>query len=132
MDEAGWKRKIIKEINDAGGYAIRIEDKHAVGRLDTLIVVPGALVVFAVEFKMIRGKSFGPTPRQFAEGMRIRNRGYPLVPMLIGITPDGYIVVAEWTDNVFLEHKTSYVDCTTDIKDVAAILRRVGGQHAGQ
>lgn len=68
--ESDIKRKIVKEFRDRGHYARRIEDSFSVGFPDMIIMMP-AMPVFFVEAKIIRGVSFGPTPRQHIELSRL-------------------------------------------------------------
>lgn len=72
--EADVKRAMVKEINRAGGYARRIEDQYAVGILDTVLIPPRGITFFC-EVKLIRGQSFGPTPRQWEEMRRVEEAG---------------------------------------------------------
>ena len=130
MDESGWKRKIVKEINEAGGYALRIEDKHAVGRLDTLIVVPREPTVFMVEFKIVRGGAFGPTPRQYEEGKQIERRGYPLLPVLAGVIDDDRIMVAYWCKIVRWASESEWAGIAKNTAEFMDLLRTVGKSYA--
>lgn len=75
MDEAAHKRKLVAEINALrGGYARRLEDRHAVGLLDMIIKLPSHPWFWA-EGKLVKGNLFGPTERQWVEGERIEATG---------------------------------------------------------
>lgn len=94
MNEADHKRKLVAEVNALrGGYACRIEDRFAVGRLDLIIKLPGHPVFFA-EGKKIKGNLFGPTERQFLEGRRLEAADIPA--LLIG-WKDKLMYVSPWT-----------------------------------
>jgi len=86
MNEADVKRAMVQSVKDAGGYARRIEDQHAVGVYDLILIPPG-LPVFTAEVKMIKGDSFGPTPRQAIELQRVafaaKDAGH-VIPVMIG------------------------------------------------
>src|SRR4249920_1004887 len=77
---------MIKSIKEAGGYARRIEDQYAVGMVDT-ILIPRGLPAFLAEVKVVKGPTFGPTPRQFEELCRIGkaadDNGH-VIPIMIG------------------------------------------------
>ena len=53
MNESEFKRQLVKQLLDEGGYARRLEDKYAVGTLDLLLVTRGH-VIYA-EAKILRG-----------------------------------------------------------------------------
>jgi hypothetical protein len=105
MKEADVKRKMIKSMHEAGGYARRIEDQYAVGVYDT-ILIPHGLPVFMAEVKVIRGTHFGPTPRQMVELQRVTDvaalSGH-VIPVMIG-----------WQEGVFYFHKPKMVINKTD------------------
>lgn len=83
MNEAEAKRRIVENIKARGGYARRIEDQFSVGFPDLVIQTSEALPVFFTEAKIIRGLSFGPTPRQYVEMSRLAVSRYS-VPVLAG------------------------------------------------
>lgn len=86
MDEAGHKAVIAKTIKVAGGYARRIEDQYAVGILDMVVILPNSTITFFAEFKMVRGLSFGMTPKQHDEAKTITNAHNPHArAVLVGI-----------------------------------------------
>jgi len=95
MNEATIKRRMVKSIQEAMGYARRIEDQFGVGIMDT-ILIPVGLPVFFAEVKIIRGPTFGPTPRQFEELRRVKFAATPndhAIPIMIG-----------WRDNTYYFH----------------------------
>jgi hypothetical protein len=105
MNESELKTKMVKSVRDHGGYARRIEDSFAVGTLDT-ILVPRGLPVFMAEVKMIRGLSFGPTPRQYIEMIRVKEaagNGNHIIPVLIG-----------WKNDTFYFHEPIQTVKATD------------------
>lgn len=71
-NEADYKRWMVKQVQERGGYARRIEDQFAVGTLD-LVLIPVGAPVFFVEVKMVTGNRFKPSLRQFVEMQRIEN-----------------------------------------------------------
>lgn len=84
--EANVKRAIVKSMKEGGGYARRFEDQYAVGVYDMLLI-PKGLPVFAAEIKLVKGRHFGPTPRQMIELQRIADVGSPnnhVIPVMIG------------------------------------------------
>jgi len=92
VNEADVKRKMVKSVQKHGGYARRFEDQFAVGILDT-IFIPRGLPVFMAEVKMIRGSTFGPTPRQYVELMRVKGVAYSgghIIPVMIGYKDGNY------------------------------------------
>ena len=92
MNEADCKRELVKAVKALGGQARRIEDSWAVGVLDLIIKLPRVPPVFA-EGKIIKGNLFGPTPAQFAEGMKWIWAGVDAV--LIG-WQDKEIYISQW------------------------------------
>ena len=105
MNESELKTKMVKNVKDNGGYGRRIEDQFAVGILDTLLV-PRGLPVFMAEVKIIRGVSFGPTPRQYIEMMRVVEAAYKgghVIPVLIG-----------WKNDTFYFHEPIQTVKATD------------------
>jgi len=92
VNEASVKRKMIASIKQHGGYARRIEDQFAVGVMDT-ILIPKGLPVFLAEVKLIRGSTFGPTPRQYIELMRVKDAADKyghVIPVMIGYKDGNY------------------------------------------
>ena len=91
---------MVKSVKDAGGYARRIEDQYAVGIVDT-ILIPRNLPVFMAEVKIVKSRSFAPTPRQYVELCKIAeaggNMGY-VIPVVIG-----------WGDGNFYFHEPAEV-----------------------
>lgn len=86
MNESDVKRKMVESVKSCGGYARRIEDQYAVGVFDTMFIPKGLPVIFA-EVKIVRGTTFGPTPRQLIELDRVKyataNTGHA-IPIIIG------------------------------------------------
>lgn len=101
-NEADVKRAVVKEFKSRGHYARRIEDAYSVGFPD-LILIPKGYPVFFTEAKIIRGSSFGPSPRQFIEMGRMAISKHS-VPTLLG-----------WEDGVHYLHyyaqKVQIVSC---------------------
>lgn len=75
MNEADWKRKIVKQFKDAGHYARRIEDQYSVGFPD-LVIGPSGMATVFVEVKIVRGQKLAPSPRQYIELMALHNPPY--------------------------------------------------------
>lgn len=93
LSESDYKRKLVAEVNRMpGGYARRIEDRFAVGVLDLIVKLPDRPIVFA-EGKLIKGFLFGPTERQYAEGVRLDKAGVRSV--LLG-WKQGQMYVSKW------------------------------------
>lgn len=85
--EAEYKGKIVSALNDAGGYATRVEDQYRVGILDLILSMPSTGVVLA-EAKRFTGTFFEPSARQYIEMRRIDDGGG--VALLIGIKHEHY------------------------------------------
>jgi hypothetical protein len=66
MNESDYKTAIVKKAKKAGWYARRIEDKYGVGFPD-MIIRPKRLPVCFIEAKIITGRQFSPSPRQYIE-----------------------------------------------------------------
>jgi hypothetical protein len=114
MRESDYKRRLVADINHmAGGYAFRIEDRFAVGRLDLVLKYPDLPICFA-EGKVINGNFFEPTPRQFVEGTMIIAAGLHVV--LIG-WKDGRMYLTDW------QEKADMRTCSTfpNLKDMDAL-----------
>jgi hypothetical protein len=95
--EADYKRKLVAEINRLPeGYARRIEDRFAVGVLDMIIKLPDKRIFFA-EGKVIDGNLFGPSERQYHEGLRLQ--AAHIWCLLIG-WKHGAMYVSEWVEKV--------------------------------
>ena len=93
LSESDYKRKLVAEINRIpGARAQRIEDRYGLGILDLLIKLPG-VPTFWAEGKVIKDNMFGPTQRQFAEGLKWIDVGMQAV--LIG-WHHGAIYVSSW------------------------------------
>lgn len=88
MNEADYKRRVVSQFKELGGYARRIEDSYSVGFPD-LILIPRGGVVFFCEAKIVRGKSFSPTARQYVELHRLSLSPQHAVPCVLGF--DGYL-----------------------------------------
>lgn len=92
MNEADYKRQLVKEVKLLGGHARRVEDRWAVGVLDLIIKLPGRPLIFA-EGKVIDGHQFAPTPAQHAEGVKWVKAG--IGALLIG-WQDKSMYVSPW------------------------------------
>lgn len=65
--ESEYKTEFVHALRRRDGwYAIRMEDRYAVGRPDILIGIPFGPTVL-IEAKIIRGPSFRPEARQWIE-----------------------------------------------------------------
>ena len=96
-EESDLKTKLVAQCKKAGAYARRFEDRYGVGILDTLVIFDSLPVCF-VEAKIIHGREFGPTERQWIEGTRvIKVGGAHAVPVLVGWNEDKLMYVGEWT-----------------------------------
>jgi len=90
--ESDIKRKMVRSMREANGYARRIEDQYGVGIMD-MILIPVGLPAYFAEVKVIRSTTFGPTLRQHVELERIREVGHSsghVVPLMIGWRNDVY------------------------------------------
>lgn len=75
MNESERKRTLVASINAMpSAYARRLEDRWAVGVLDLIIKLPTHQILWA-EGKIIDGLQFGPSERQYVEGLRIQKAG---------------------------------------------------------
>jgi hypothetical protein len=80
--ESDYKAEMVKAINDAGGYATRVEDQYRVGLLDLIFSMPSTGIVLA-EAKRFTGLCFEPRARQFIEMCRVDKGGG--LALLIGV-----------------------------------------------
>ena len=85
--EADEKRKIVEAMRKAGGYARRIEDSFSVGFPDLIVGHPDLPHLFVIEAKIVRGKFYEPTPRQYIELTRLKPWTFPIV---LGITSERF------------------------------------------
>lgn len=68
--ESTVKAEMVRKARLSSWYARRFEDQYAVGIPDlTLIPVGGP--VYWIEMKLLKGTTFGPTPRQAEELVRL-------------------------------------------------------------
>lgn len=125
-DEAEHKTKLVAQCKRVGAYSRRFEDRYGVGILDVLVIFPGHPVCF-IEGKIIRGRNFGPTERQWIEGNRVLAvKGGHAIPILVGWTEDsGLMYVGEWTK--ILPTKACIYQLKGD--DYAATLWRYLREH---
>lgn len=68
------KTAFIKRLRERNWYARRLEDQFAVGVMDMVVGIPFGPTV-AIEAKIVRGQTFGPTPRQLIELQRWEHEG---------------------------------------------------------
>lgn len=95
-EESDLKTKLVTQAKKAGAYARRFEDRYGVGILDTLVIFDSMPVCF-VEAKMIHGREFGPTERQWIEGNRVlKAGGAHAVAVLVGWDEYKMMYVGEW------------------------------------
>lgn len=85
--EADYKRKIVADMKEAGGYGRRIEDQFAVGVPDLLLSLRETGIILA-EVKRFTGNFFKPSPRQYVEMERINHAGG--VTVLVGVKMGRY------------------------------------------
>ena len=84
MNEADYKRKIVRQIKIEGGWGRRFEDQYAVGITD-LILIPLGGPPFVAEVKIVK-PTWGATDRQLLELKRIKTAGKDtVVTLLIGV-----------------------------------------------
>lgn len=103
--ESDYKAMLVKQARQAGAYARRLEDRYGVGVLDIVIIPPAGLVYF-IEAKRIEHRSFGPTDRQYIEGLRIIKANGTARPLLVGWDEYGVLYIAPgWPK------KTSKLNC---------------------
>ena len=94
LKEADYKHRLVAEVNRLPGHhASRVEDKYVPGRLDLIFKLPGREAFWA-EGKVIKNNVFGPTPIQFAEGVKWIEAGMRVI--LIG-WHYGAIYLSPWT-----------------------------------
>lgn len=72
--ESKLKAELVADCRKHGAYARRLEDRYAIGLLDLTIKFPGHPHLLA-EGKIVEHQSFGPTQRQFVEGLRYIEAG---------------------------------------------------------
>lgn len=86
MNESDYKTAIVKQAKAIGWYARRIEDKYGVGFPD-MVVIPKSWTTCFIEAKIVTGRQFSPSPRQFIELININeNRPYARA-IVLGIEP---------------------------------------------
>jgi len=83
MNEAGYKRELVKQFQKLGHYAHRVEDAYSVGFPD-LILIPKGYPTFFCEAKIVRGVSFGPSARQKIELDRLSVSRKYAIPCILG------------------------------------------------
>jgi len=120
ISEASIKGVMVKSVQNAGGYARRIEDQFLVGMPDTILIPKGCPVFFA-EVKKVRGQQLAPSPRQYIEMMRINNAWMGPKPrcaiaIIIG-WKDGNYYFHETAEKVFLADCFSVTTSTMDFND---------------
>lgn len=86
-EETRRKRELVKLFRKQGGYARRIEDAYSVGFPDMVLIPPNGLVFFC-EAKIIRGRKFAPSPRQYVELLRLSLSPQHSVPCVLGFDGD--------------------------------------------
>ena len=113
MNEASRKKKLVAEVNALGGKARRHEDKYAVGLLDLEIKLPDHPHLLA-EGKLIKGNLFGPTLRQYYEGVDWKAAGTEV--LLIGWKGD-VMAISPWCKD-----QVDYRQCFTGAANVSTLL----------
>lgn len=113
MNEAEYKRRLVKEFQKLGHYARRIEDAYSVGFPD-LILVPNCYPSFVCEAKIVRGQSFGASPRQLIELRRLSNSPKHVVPCILGFL-DKEIYLHRAADSVKI------IECTAKRNDETVV-----------
>jgi hypothetical protein len=104
MNEADHKARLVKQINSAGGWAERWEDKYRPGILDLVLKLPlDPSVVFA-EGKLIKGNLFAPSELQWIKGQKMKTAGIEV--LLIGWkNADHRMYISPWVE------KANIKDC---------------------
>lgn len=74
-NESRYKSELVKQGRAFGDYARRIEDQFAVGVPDILYGIEGGPTLL-IEAKIIKGSTFGPSPRQYEELRRWAESGH--------------------------------------------------------
>lgn len=93
--ESAVKAAMVNKARAAKWYARRFEDQYAVGTPDVMLVPPGG-PVYWIEVKILRGATYGPTPRQAEELRRLGETG-AVVPLVGGYrVSDHYISFYKW------------------------------------
>ena len=96
VKESALKTRLCADINKIqGAYAVRHEDRYAVGRLDMIIKLPLHPIFFAEAKLIVGGFLFAPSSRQFIEGKRIKAAGLEAI-LVAWKRLDLY--VSEWTE----------------------------------
>lgn len=91
--EAAYKTQMVKDVITMGGWARRFEDQYTVGQPDCIFILPERDVCFA-EVKRFTGNIFGPSPRQYAELVRIQKSSTKVAAVVIGIRDDWYYIAS--------------------------------------
>jgi hypothetical protein len=101
MNEADHKARLVKQINSAGGWAERWEDKYRPGILDLVLKLPQRPIVFA-EGKMIHGRLFFPTELQWLKGQRMIDAG--ITVLMIGWKNNTHeMYISPWAEKVHID-----------------------------
>lgn len=89
--EAAYKTQMVKDVITMGGWARRFEDQYTVGQPDCIFILPDRHPCFA-EVKRFTGNVFGPSPRQYAELIRIQKSSTKVAACIIGIKENRFYI----------------------------------------
>lgn len=117
--EAAYKTQMVKDVITMGGWARRFEDQYTVGQPDCIFILPERDVCFA-EVKRFTGNLFGPSPRQYAELVRIQKSSTKVAACVIGIRNDIFHIANPalvvdiryatlWSASTFIEALENYL-----------------------
>lgn len=117
--EAAYKTQMVKDVITMGGWARRFEDQYTVGQPDCIFILPDRHPCFA-EVKRFTGFKFGPTPRQYAELVRIQQSSTKVAACVIGITYGQFFIAnpklvidinvdRTWTGATFIKALEAYL-----------------------
>ena len=95
MNELDWQARIVKRLNDQGGYGTKIDTSNLMGRPDLLLATPEArMFMVEVKYEKLWNKNtmrtISITPRQHEE-IRLINEGggTALVLVVVSILEPG-------------------------------------------
>lgn len=138
--ESQEKTMAVAEVIARGGYARRLEDQYTVGMPDMIVALRNYPVVM-LEAKILRGNSFGPSPRQWVEMKRMMTSGcVHIFPMCMAFSNEGYhfaTILEEVTELKsptclhFNRSTTPFVPALEQAIDVAR-ANRLGAKQYGQ
>jgi hypothetical protein len=132
QEESLLKSRLVEQCRAKKWYARRIEDAFAVGILDIIIVPTGFPTLF-VEGKITDGLKFGPTDRQYIEGVKILQALGNGMPLLIGWRSQVMYVSNRWNrDGDYITRAFKQPDGAGYADTIEAWLHLAAGTHRGE